>query len=123
MWLLVEMKPLTVIWRLGAYPSWEALLRGEKVCSVPYFNDFERATRLFKKSTISVIGADAAVILARVEEPLQIPVLGNIKRHIDTHKVAPSGPTIWAWVRALRYLPVISKGKAKMGQHASRIRH
>lgn len=105
MFLLVETKPMTAIWRSGPYSSWNALLKGERLSSVPCFRDFERATTILKKTTIEAIGADAAVVLARIEEPLVKPVLDKIRSFIELNGARPSRPIVWSWVHSMRYIP------------------
>lgn len=105
MFLLVETKPQTAIWRMGPYVSWEALLKGERLCPVASFRDFERATQLLKRKTIEQVGVDTAIVVSRIEEPLRKPILDQVRGYIETYSTPPSRMLVWAWVRALRYTP------------------
>lgn len=105
MFLLVETRPLNVIWQAGPYMSWEAFLRGECLCSFAFYSAFETATRLFDRKLIECIGADAAAVLAKVEEPLRAATLKKIEAHMETFTTPPSNMMIWRYVRTLRETP------------------
>ncbi len=109
MYLLVEMKPLTAIWRTGPYTSWNRLITGEHMCPVAKFDLFEAATRILKRKTIDKIGVDCACVVARVEESIREALLSKILGFVAVHHVPPTRQVCWAYVHSLRYIPPQTK--------------
>lgn len=113
MFLLVEMKPLTVIWSLGPYTSWAALLKGENLCAIGEFNNFELAAKLLKRPTIEAIGVEAAITLAKVEAPLRKQALCRIEEYITQFSTPPRRQVIMHWVKIMRNAPVVPTGTTR----------
>lgn len=111
MYLLTEVKPMSAIWRMGPYSTWAALLEKENLCSVAYFNGFEEALKVLRRSTIDRIGADLAVVVARVEPSLRDATIKKIDTYIDQHEVPPSRMLAWGFVRSLRFIPPSALGR------------
>lgn len=120
MFLLVEIRPLAAVWMTGPYKSWSALLKGENLCAPSRYDQFERATQVFKKTTIESVGVDAAVILARVEEPLQDLVFQKIKEFVAETSSFPRARTVWSWVHSLR---LVALQEATPSRNHRAVRH
>lgn len=117
MFLLVETKPLSIVWRSGPYRSWHALLRGEHLCPAAYFDSFELATQTFPRKLIEEIGADAAVVLVRVDKSLHDRLVQTIKGFIAMKGVRPSRRLIWSWARTIQYMPPLKATKRGLRSH------
>jgi hypothetical protein len=117
--MLVELRPMTAVWQVGRYVRWRAFLIAEQLCPVTYYDAFEKATQLFSKQVIERIGADAAVVLTKIEEHLREDTLNRIDTYIGIHKMRPSNRMVYAFVRSLRLTVVVRR----KGQTQYVVRH
>lgn len=113
MFLLVDFFPLNIVWQDSGHLSWAAFLRAEQLCPPAYFASFHDATKLYAKSVIEEIGADAAVTLARIEPQLRASTLKMIRSYTKTHRAKPHFRRVYLFVRALRSPIVARKSKGK----------
>jgi hypothetical protein len=102
MFLLVDTRPMVILWRTGQYTSWERLLVGEQLCPVKVYEQFEVATRVLSRKEIEHIGVDAAIVLSRVEDVFRKPLRKMINAYIENYQIVPARYRTWSFVKSLR---------------------
>jgi hypothetical protein len=111
--LLAVLYPMKLLWQESGHSSWHEFLRREHLAPYSYFMGFCEATKLFSKSVIDLIGADAAYVLARNEPHLREPALKMIRTYVKDRGLRPSLRRVYMFIRALRLTVVVRRVKGK----------
>lgn len=105
--LLVELRSQELLW-LGAYPTWAALLKAEKLVSLSIYRDFERALRTITVHDVLRFGVTASLTLMKVTKETRTKVLKTVRTWHNAQVIQPTFKEVarFVWRERTKIEPV-----------------